>query len=73
MQVRPQADDLDELAWARAVYRAALRQAVMNLRDQGASWSDIALACQARIADAKADANDAPPDVTSADPLRGAP
>ncbi|MEU1729268.1 hypothetical protein [Nonomuraea sp. NPDC005692] len=63
VRVSPRSDDLDVLARARVAYDAALRQAVMNLRDQGASWADDALACQVRVADAKAAAKEPAPDV----------
>ena len=54
VQVRPQSAELDALATARLRYDTALREAVQALRGDGASWADIAQACDVRIADAQA-------------------
>ncbi|WP_431929883.1 hypothetical protein [Nonomuraea jabiensis] len=52
--VRPQSPALDALAEARLRYQTALREAAQALRADGTSWSDTALACDVRIADAQA-------------------
>ncbi|MBG0825832.1 hypothetical protein HS048_34680 [Planomonospora sp. ID91781] len=54
VQVRPQSAALDELATARLRYDTALRHAVQGLRADGASWTDIAQACNVRVADVQA-------------------
>ncbi|MFI6485293.1 hypothetical protein ACIBH1_45795 [Nonomuraea sp. NPDC050663] len=54
VQVRPVAAELDQLDEARQQYEAALRAAVRHLRESGCSWSDVALACQVRAAEAQA-------------------
>jgi hypothetical protein len=58
VQVRPQSPELDKLAQARRRYRAALRAAVQSLREDKASWSDTAQACEVRIASAQDILND---------------
>ncbi len=61
VQVCPQSAELDALATARLHYDTALRHAVQTLRADGASWADIAQACNVRIADAQATAYAAEP------------
>ncbi|MGW2219617.1 hypothetical protein ACWCSD_31915 [Nonomuraea sp. NPDC001684] len=57
VQVVPQSPELDALAEARRRYDTALRHAVQALRAERTSWTDIALACHVRVADAQAATN----------------
>lgn len=54
VRLLPRSADLDLLAAAREPYQRALRAAVGSLRAAGASWADIAVACEVPASQAQA-------------------
>ncbi|GAB3977241.1 hypothetical protein GCM10029978_066420 [Actinoallomurus acanthiterrae] len=62
VQLKPESAELDLLAEQRRTYDEALRAAVRQLLASGASWTDVAQACQVRITDAQAAAHHTTPE-----------
>lgn len=60
LRLKPESAELGMLARHRRNYNAALAKAVRQLRASGATWSDVAQACEVRIADAQAVTGDTP-------------
>jgi hypothetical protein len=64
---------LDALEQARRDYHAALRAAVLELRDSGATWRDAAEACRVSISAAQTASTAAPETTRPAPPLLSPP